>query len=80
MPPWSRGGWRSRSGGPAPRNDLAVLPAEAAPGPAILKSCLEGSDGFSCRKMGTTCEQQHRSGLGLIRVSERVEGRKGKCA
>jgi len=43
-------------------------------------SCLEGFDGFSCRKMGTTCERQHRSGLGLIRVSKRVEGRKEKCA
>lgn len=66
-------------GAPGPGNEFDVLTHQSCSRTSRTWSCLEGFDGFSCRKMGTTCEQQCWRGLGLIWVSERVEGRKGKC-
>lgn len=76
MPPLGWMSWHA----PGPGNEFAVLTHQSCSRTSRAWSCLEGFDGFSCRKMGTTCEQQCRRGLGLIWVSERVEGRKGKCA
>lgn len=55
-------------------------PPKTALGSAVLGAAWKDLMGFPVEKMGSTCERQHPSGLRLIWVSERVEGRKRKCA
>lgn len=57
MPPQSCRGWMSW-GAPGPGNEFAVLTQQSCSRSSRTRSCLEGFDGFSCRKIGTTCEQQ----------------------